>query len=118
MAAEYVREQVFRRCKQEIPYSTAVVVEVFDESERAPRGTPSVGKLAGLIKIAASIVVERESQKAIVVGKRGAMLKQIGTDARASIQRLLGTHVYLSLRVKVEPRWSERREGLRKLGYE
>ena len=118
LVAEYIREQVLRHCRQEVPYSTAVVVEVFDESEREPLpGTPPE-KLAGLVRIAASIYVERESQKAIVIGRQGQMLKTIGTDARKSIQRLLGAHVYLSLRVKVEPRWSERPEGLRKLGYE
>jgi GTP-binding protein Era len=118
LVAEYIREQVLRYCRQEIPYSTAVLVDFFDESEREPPpGTPP-GKLAGLIRIAASIYVERDSQKAIIIGKQGQMLKTIGTDARKSIQRLLGAHVYLSLRVRVEPRWSERPEGLKKLGYE
>lgn len=118
LVAEYIREQVLRHCRQEIPYSAAVLVEVFDETEREPLpGTPQ-GQLAGLIRIAASIYVERDSQKAIIIGKQGQMLKTIGTDARKSIQRLLGAHVYLSLRVRVEPRWSERREGLKKLGYE
>jgi len=126
LVGEYVREQVLRHCRQEIPYSTAVVVEVFDESERAPR-PPSKNKkkraraeasgLAGLVRIHANIFVERDSQKAIVIGKQGSMLKQIGTDARAAIERLLGTHVFLSLQVKVEPRWSERADALRKLGY-
>ena len=117
LAAEYIREQVFHRCRQELPYSTAVLLEVFDEQEREPRAPVKPGKLGGLVRIAASIVVERESQKAIVVGKGGQMLKRIGTDAREAIQKLLGTHVYLSLRVKVEPGWSERPDGLRKLGY-
>lgn len=131
LVAEYVREQVLRYCRQEIPYSTAVEVDVFDESDREPlpRAPPKKGKtgktpvpssaggLAGLIRIAASIYVERESQKGIVIGKRGQMLKSIGADARAAIERLLGTHVYLSLRVKVEPNWSERPEILRRLGY-
>ena len=81
-------------------------------------GPPTRGGLAGLVRIAATLYVERDSQKAIVIGKQGQMLKTIGTDARKSIERLLGTHVYLSLRVKVEPRWSERPETLRKLGYE
>jgi GTPase len=118
LVGEYIREQVLRHCRQEIPYSTAVVVDFFDESEREPPpGTPP-GKLAGLIRIAASIYVERDSQKAIIIGKQGQMLKTIGTDARKAIQRLLGAHVYLSLRVRVEPRWSERAAGLKKLGYE
>ncbi|MFY1827626.1 GTPase Era, partial [Myxococcus fulvus] len=118
LVAEYIREQVLRHCRQEIPYSTAVLVDIFDESEREPRpGTPP-GQLGGLIRIAASIYVERDSQKAIIIGKQGQMLKTIGTDARKSVQRLLGAHVYLDLRVRVEPRWSERPEGLKKLGYE
>ncbi|CAM3601824.1 GTPase Era [Corallococcus sp. ZKHCc1 1396] len=118
LVAEYIREQVLRHCRQEIPYSTAVLVDVFDESEREPRpGTPP-GQLGGLIRIAASIYVERDSQKAILIGKQGQMLKLIGTDARKSVQRLLGAHVYLDLRVRVEARWSERAAGLRKLGYE
>ena len=127
LVAEYVREQILRHCRQEVPYSAAVVVEVFDEAERdAPPPPPRPGQKArkapapgktGLVKIHANIFVERDSQKAILIGKRGEMLKAIGTDARASIERMLGTHVFLSLQVKVEPRWSERPEGLRKLGY-
>ncbi len=118
LVSEYIREQVLRHCRQEIPYSTAVVVDFFDESERDPPPGAPQGKLAGLIRIAASIYVERDSQKAIIIGKQGQMLKTIGTDARKAIQRLLGAHVYLSLRVRVEPRWSERAAGLKKLGYE
>lgn len=118
LVAEFIREQVLRNCRQEIPYSCAVVVDIFDESEREPKGKASKEGLAGLVKIEASIFVERESQKAIVIGKRGAMLKTIGTAARKAVERLLGTHVFLSLRVRVEPRWSERRETLRKMGYE
>jgi len=135
LVAEYVREQVLRHCRQEIPYSTAVVVEVFAESERdappppkpqhkkkkgkaapAPED-PHKPKLTGLVRIHAAVYVERESQKAIIIGKRGQMLKTIGTDARKAVERLLGTNVFLSLQVKVEPRWSERAEALRGLGY-
>jgi len=120
LVAEYVREQVLRHCRQEIPYSAAVRVDIFDEREReGPEGAKAkAGGLSGLVKIECSILVERESQKAIVIGKRGAMLKAIGTDARRSIERLLGTHVFLSLRVRVEERWTERPQALRKLGYE
>jgi GTP-binding protein Era len=119
MVSEYIREQVLRHCRDEIPYSAAVIVDIFDESEREPEKNRKASRsgLAGLIRIEASIFVERESQKAIVIGKGGTMLKEIGTDARKSIERFLGTHIYLSLRVRVEPRWSERAEGLRKLGY-
>jgi GTP-binding protein Era len=119
LVAEYVREQVLRHCRQEIPYSTAVLVDVFDESERAPRpGTKPSRGLSGLVRIAASIFVERDSQKAILIGKGGQMLKRIGTESRKRIERLLGTHVFLDLRVRVEERWSERPEALRKMGYE
>lgn len=136
LVEEFIREQVLRHCHQEVPYSVGVVVEVFDESERftpppekkkgkkkadpnKPQKAPNPNqpKLAGLIKVHANIFVERDSQKAIVIGKRGEMLKTIGTDARMSIQRLFGAHVFLSLQIKVEPRWTERPEGLRKLGY-
>ncbi len=118
LVAEYVREQVLRHCRQEVPYSAAVRVDIFDEQEREGKGTPGKRGLSGLVKIECSILVERESQKGIVIGKRGAMLKEIGTAARKSIERLLGTHVYLSLRVRVEERWTERPDALRKLGYE
>jgi len=119
LVAEYVREQVLRHCRQEIPYSTAVRVDVFDESEREPRpGTKPSRGLAGLVRIAASIFVERDSQKAILIGKGGQMLKRIGTESRKRIERLLGTHVFLDLRVRVEERWSERPEALREMGYE
>ncbi len=131
LVGEFVREQVLRHCRQEVPYSTAVVVEVFDESERfspppqrkkkggkaaqaAPKAAP---RLTGLVRIHAAIFVERDSQKAIIIGKSGSMLKTIGTDARKGVERLLGTNVFLSLQVKVEPRWSERIDALRKMGY-
>jgi GTP-binding protein Era len=132
LVAEYVREQVLTHCRQEIPYSTAVVVELFDESDRftppperpqrkhkpgkAPPSKPGP-KRTGLVRIHANVYVERDSQKSIVIGKRGQMLKTIGTDARKSIERLLATNVFLSLQVKVEERWSERTDALRRLGY-
>ncbi len=108
LAAEYVREQVMLRTRQEIPYAVAVEVEEFDESGRREGG--------GLVRISAVILVERESQKAIVIGKRGALLKQIGTQARLGLERLLGCKVFLSLTVKVEERWSEREAALKRFG--
>jgi len=116
LAAELIREQVLRHTRQEVPHSAAVVIDAFDESERAPLPGSKPGGLQGLVRIHATLFVERESQKAIVIGKRGAMLKAIGTDARKALERLLGTHVYLDLRVKVEPRWTESERGLRKVG--
>lgn len=118
LVSEYIREQILRHTRQEIPYSSAVVVDAFDESEREPRHAPKPGQLGGLVRIMATIHVERDSQKAILIGKKGEMLKQIGTDSRKQIERLLGTHVFLDLRVRVEPRWSESARGLKKLGYE
>ena len=116
LAAELIREQVLRHTRQEVPHSSAVLIDAFDESERAPLPGSKPGGLQGLVRIHATLFVERESQKAIVIGKRGAMLKAVGTDARKSLERLLGTHVYLDLRVKVEPRWTETQRGLRKVG--
>jgi GTP-binding protein Era len=108
LAAEYVREQVMLRTRQEIPYAAAVEVEEFDESDRREEG--------GLVRISALIWVERDSQKAIVIGKKGAMLKEIGTRARERLERLLGCKVFLSLLVKVDERWSERRDALKRHG--
>jgi GTPase len=115
LAAELIREQVLHHCREEVPHASAVDIEVFDESDRAPR-PGAQGRLQGLVRIAATIFVERESQKAIVIGKRGAMLKTIGTEARAALERMLGTHIYLSLRVKVELRWRDTERGLRRVG--
>ncbi len=139
VVAEFIREQVLRKCHQEVPYSTAVLVEHFDESERdvvrpPPKAKKSkskskatkaegsvVGapnpKRTGLVRIFASVFVERDSQKAIVIGKQGQMLKSIGSEARKSIERLLGTNVFLSLQVKVADRWSESPKAMKKLGY-
>ena len=108
LAAEYVREQVMLQTRQEIPYSVHVEVESFDESERRQGG--------GLVRVAALVAVERESQKGIVIGKGGAMLKRIGTHARERLERLLGCKVFLALTVRVDERWSERPGALRKLG--
>ena len=108
LVAELIREQILKHTRQEIPHSSAVVIEDFDESERDGRG---------LVRIFARIYVARDSQKAIVIGKGGAMLKRIGTESRRGIEGLLGARVFLSLEVTVEPNWSERGEALRKLGY-
>jgi GTP-binding protein Era len=109
IAAEYVREQAMLRLRDEVPYAVAVEVEEFDESER------ETGR-RGLVRIHATIHVERESQKAIVIGKRGAMLKSIGQGAREALERLLGCKVFLQLHVRVDERWSERPEALKRHG--
>ncbi|MGC4113411.1 MAG: GTPase Era [Myxococcales bacterium] len=117
VVAELVREQILHHCREEIPYSTAVVIDHFDESEREPEKPVAHGKLGGLVRLDGTIFVERDSQKAIVIGKGGQMLKKIGAASRTQIERFLGAHVYLSLLVKVEKRWSERRDSLRRFGY-
>jgi GTPase len=110
LSAELVREQILRQTEQEVPYSAAVLVEEFDESERAvgPRG---------LTRISATVLVERDSQKAILIGRGGARLKQIGTKAREQIEKLLGCKVFLELHVKVEKDWTQTPHGLRRAGY-
>jgi len=97
MVAEIVREQVLLATKEEVPYSTTVVVEQFEEGKR-------------LTRIAATIYCERDSQKAILVGKGGQMLKKIGTAARLQIERMLGIKVFLELFIKVRSNWRESRE--------
>ena len=106
IVAEMIREKVFRMTRDEIPYSTAVIVESFPEREN------------GVVAISAAISLERPTQKGIVIGKRGEMLKKIGIQARQDIERLLGTRVFLELFVKIEENWSERPSKLREFGYE
>lgn len=106
IVAEMIREKVFRLTRDEVPYSTAVVVESFVEREN------------GVIAISAAIMLERETQKGIIIGNKGEMLKKIGTQARQDIERLLDTRIYLELFVKVVENWSERPSKLRELGYE
>jgi GTPase len=108
LAAEYVREQLMLQTRQEIPYAVAVEVEEFDESGRREGG--------GLVRVSVLVCVERESQKAIVIGKGGALLKEIGTRARQRLEKMLGCKVFLALTVKVEDRWSERPASLKRFG--
>jgi GTP-binding protein Era len=107
LAAELIREKVFQLTRAEIPHATAVAVEDFKERE---------GK--NLIVIEATIQVERESQKRILIGGNGQMLKEIGRLARQEIEALLGAKVYLELWVKVEKNWREDHRALRRLGYQ
>jgi GTP-binding protein Era len=107
LAAERIRERLLHHTGQEIPYAVAVVLEEFDERER-PR----------LVRIRAVIYVERESQKGIVIGKGGKLLKTIGSEARAGIEALLGSQVFLELRVKVWKNWRRDPKAIRILGYQ
>jgi GTP-binding protein Era len=111
LCAELIREQLLRQTGQEVPYSAAVLVDEFDESRRGEGPQ-------GLVRMSATVVVERDSQKAIVIGKGGERLKEIGTQARREIERLLGAKVYLELFVRVEPGWTRTPKGLRRAGYE
>ena len=92
--AEMIREQILRHTREEIPYSTAVIIDSFKE------GTP-------VVRIEASILVERDSQKGILIGRGGAMMKSIGSAARREIEAFLATKVYLGLFVKVREGWRE-----------
>jgi GTP-binding protein Era len=102
--AEFIRETIFEECHEEVPYSTAVGIEEFREASDP-------------IVIRAVIYVERESQKAIVIGRGGLVIKTIGQRARAKIEDFLGAAVYLDLWVKALPRWRKSRHALRQLGY-
>src|SRR5271157_1995076 len=118
MAAELIRESILAETGEEVPYASAVVIEQFEEPEPAPpakKGKKTVG--LPLTRIAAAIYCEREGQKAILIGKGGAKLKEIGTGARRKIESLLGTRVYLELHVIVEPNWRESRSFIESLDW-
>jgi GTP-binding protein Era len=103
-ASEIIREKIFLNYQKEIPYSTEVVVEEFKEDK-------------DITRIEAVIYVSRESQKGIIIGKRGALLKKTGTDARKSLETFLQTKVYLGLHVKVDPDWRNNNLKLKNYGY-
>lgn len=106
IAAEIIREKAFRLLGEEVPYAIAVTIEEWQDRS-----------MAGRIHIGALIHVERESQKSIVIGRGGRMIKDIGTRARRDLERMLGTAVDLRLFVRVEKGWTRSARGLRKLGY-
>lgn len=105
LCAEFIREKVHRLTGQEIPYATAIKIESYKDS-------------GDLITIHAVIWVDRASQKKIVIGKKGALIKRIGTDARVEIERLLGKKVHLQLWVKVKSDWQNSERDLLELGIE
>ncbi len=112
LVSEIIREKIFHLTEQEVPYSTHVVVRQFDESKRD--GTP---RNPGIVRIFADIVVEKESQKGIVIGRGGEMLKRIGTLARKELVDLLDCRTYLELFVRVERDWTRSTRGLRRVGF-
>ncbi|MBU1275587.1 MAG: GTPase Era [Proteobacteria bacterium] len=107
LASELIREKVFRLTGQEVPYSTAVTVDQYLEPEEPERP----------VAITATIHVERQGHKGIIIGKGGAMVKKIGTQARLDLEKLIGQPVFLDLLVRVEPKWSRQEQGLKKMGY-
>jgi GTP-binding protein Era len=119
MVAELIRERILVETGEEVPYAAAVVIEQFEEAEPAAparkKGQPPAR--LPLTRIAAAIYCERDGQKAILIGKGGAKLKEIGTGARKQIESLLGTRVYLELHVIVEPGWRESRGFIESLDW-
>lgn len=105
LSAEIIREKLIRLTEEELPYTTAVEIEQFQETE-------------GLTEISAVIWVERDGQRIIIIGKKGAKLKKIGIHARQDIEKLLGTKVFLRLWVKVREHWTDDDKALRSLGYD
>jgi len=118
MVAELIRESILVETGEEVPYAAAVVIERFDEPKPfVPRKKGAVPARAPLTSIAAAIYCERDGQKAILIGKGGAKLKEIGTGARRKIESLLGTRVYLELHVIVEPNWRESKAFVESLDW-
>ncbi len=106
LAAEWIREAILLRTREEVPHAVAVRIEEFTEDPDAK-----------LVRIRAQVVVEKESQKAILIGAGGSMMKQVGEQARMELERLLGCRVYLGLWVTVEPHWRQDARRLGELGY-
>ncbi len=104
--SELIREKVLHHTREEIPHSVAVVIESIESRENKD-----------VIDVQATIVIERKSQKGIIIGKQGNMLKQIGTEARKDIEALLGSKVFMELWVKVQKDWRNRMHQLREFGY-
>ncbi len=102
--SELIREKIFQLFQEELPYHTAVLVQEFKEKTT-------------LIKISADIIVQRETQKGIILGQGGKMIKQVGTLARKDIEEFLGSKVFLELYVKVRPKWRDNETHLKEYGY-
>jgi GTP-binding protein Era len=111
LGAELIREQLFLRTHEEVPYSVAVTIDEWIER-------PARGERQADVQVSATISVEKEAQKRIVVGEGGAMVRDIGTAARAEMARLVGCPVHLTLFVRVDEGWTESPRALEELGYE
>ena len=106
LIAEIVREKIYYHTREELPYSCAVTIEQIKEDPKK-----------NLLAVMATIFVEKASQKGIIIGKNGRMIKKIGRDARIEMEKIFSSHVYLELFVKVEKNWSSDTRSLRRLGY-
>lgn len=112
MAAEMVREKLFRLTGDELPYTSTVIIDKFEEEK------PKSKTVKRMLRIAATIVVERDGHKAMVIGDKGERLKRIGTEARTELERLFEAKVFLELWVKVRSGWADDAARVRSFGYE
>lgn len=104
LISEFIRQEIFRRTQKEVPYATAVRVDTLTEDDK-------------LMRVLATVLVERDSQKGILIGKGGAMMKAIGSGARLKLESLFGVHIHLELHVKVQEAWSQSARHLDEMGY-
>ena len=111
LASETVREKLFRLTGDELPYTSTVVIDKFEEE-------PGRGKQKRLVKIAATIVVERDSHKAMVIGDKGERIKRIGTETRVELEKLMDAKVFIEMWVKVRSGWADDEARVRSFGYE
>lgn len=114
LASEMVREKLFRLTGDELPYTSTVVIDQY--TDEPPQ--PGNAKSTGMVRIAATIIVEREQHKGMVIGDKGERLKRIGTEARTELERLMGRKVFLEIWVKVRSGWADDDARLRTYGYE
>src|SRR3989338_10757473 len=121
LACEIIREKIMELTREEIPYSVAVIIEAFEEPPSPGLRPPSPGMGEGkksITRIRASIICEKDSQKGILIGKGGLMLKNIGSRARKDLEEQLGTQVYLELFVRVEKEWTKDTKKVKEFSYE
>jgi GTP-binding protein Era len=112
LAGEIVREKLFRLTGDELPYTSTVVIDKFEEEEAQKKGQKR------LVRIAATIVVERDGHKAMVIGDKGERIKRIGTEARVELEKLMDAKVFIELWVKVRSGWADDEARVRSFGYE
>ena len=105
MAAEIIREKIFRYTGDELPYTSTVVIEQFERKEK-------------ICRVFAAVLVERDAHKAMIIGHKGENLKEISTEARLDLEKMFGVPVYLEIWVKVKSGWADNEAGLRAYGYD